>query len=138
MSFYILNIQYYMLYIQFYMGSTDIYILISHVDLKENCLRVWNAILEKHLLLNLSFSLVFGETPLPKRVYRPWEQFPVFCQKMMNHGKSQVESWFGFVSLILIFSLYFNNLSWITFPPPTLPPLPPSTPRAPLRRRWHS
>ena len=48
------------------------------------------------------------------------------------HGKSQVKPWFFEISLISVFSLYFNNLSLITFethPPPLPKAMPPQAPR---------
>ena len=58
--------------------------------------------------------------------------FYVFGKKVEIHGEPQVTLCFLWVSLISVFSLYFNHFSLITFK--TLPPLPKAMPPQAPRR----
>ena len=62
----------------------------------------WAVIFEPYRpFLNFAFTVVLGETLLPKGAYRPWDHFRFFGKTL----PLRVKSWFFGISLISIFSL---------------------------------
>ena len=91
------------------------------------------------ILFELAIFPLFPRNAYTKMCVSTLGSFQVFGKKVKIHGKSQVKPWFLRISLISVFSLYFNNFSLITFPTP--PPGPTAaavaltvrTPQAPRR-----
>ena len=110
-------------------------------------IKLCNIYIYTHILFELVISLLFRPNPYTRMLVSTLGSSLFFCTNVTNPGKSPVESWFSWFSLICVFSVYLSNLSLVTFAPSPGPhggggprrcgrPRPlGGRPRAPRRRR---